>query len=242
MQKIQTIFEDNDYLVINKPAGLVVHGDGKTDEPSVADWMVENHPDTANVGEPMIIDDKEIQRPGIVHRLDRDTSGCLILAKNQNAFEHLKNQFQNSTVKKEYIGIVWGNIIESSGTVDASIGRSPKDFRQWSAMRGKRGKLRDAVTDWRVLHRAVVDDEPVSIVQFMPKTGRTHQIRVHAKYMNHPLVCDKLYTSRGCVLGLDRHALHAHVISFVGMDNEQINVQAPIPDDLQRAFDEIGLV
>ena len=124
-------------------------------------------------------------RPGIVHRLDKETSGVIILAKNQDSFNFLKNQFQERLAKKVYCAVVWGNIKNDSGVVDAPIGRNGKDFRQWSATRGARGLLREAVTEYKVISRFEEDGEKFVFLEVRPKTGRTHQIRVHMKYLNN---------------------------------------------------------
>lgn len=214
MNDIQILFENSDIVVINKPAGLVVHGDGRTDEPTVADWFAENYPEAAGVGEPLLVRhgnvEKTIDRPGVVHRLDRDTSGVMVLARTQASFEFLKQAFQNRTVEKTYLALVWGNIKEDAGVVDEPIGKSRSDIRQWQAGRGARGQMREAVTEYSVLQRMEEDGEHFCLVEARPKTGRTHQIRVHMKYIHHPIVSDPIYSGkRGGALGADRLALHA---------------------------------
>ena len=144
---ISIIYEDKNIVAINKPSGLVVHSDGKTEEPTVVDWVLKNYPETKDVGEPLVLNDgKEIKRPGIVHRLDRDTSGILLIAKNQESFLHLKKQFQNRTIQKTYRAIVYGRVKNDEGVIDRPIGRSKKDFRRWTAQRDIRGKESEAVT------------------------------------------------------------------------------------------------
>jgi len=234
LDKIQTLYEDDDLVVINKPSGLIVHPDGKREEESVAEWMVEKYPQTSEVGEPLTLSDgKIISRPGIVHRIDRETSGVLVLAKNQNSFLFLKAQFQNREVEKIYETFVWGNIKEDDGLIDRPIARSRKDFRLWSAQRGGRGELRDAQTYFRVLDRK----KEFSFVEVLPKTGRTHQIRVHFKAINHPLVSDSLYApKRSKALGFERLALHAKKISFKNLAGEKILVEAHYPEDFEEGI------
>lgn len=238
-KEIPILYEDNDIMVIDKPSGVMVHGDGKTDEETLADILMREYGDMKEVGEPMEIEIKnekiKIFRPGIVHRLDRETSGVLILCKNQKSFEFIKKQFQNHEIKKVYHALVWGNIKEDSGRVDADIGRSKNDFRKWLAGRGTRGVERNAVTDFKVLKR--IEDESgekYTYVELMPKTGRTHQIRVHMKYIQHPLVGDSLYAeSRPYALGFTRLALHAWSIEFTDLKGKTQKIEAPLPVEFE---------
>lgn len=236
-KKPEIIFENNDYLVINKPAGLVVHADGKTEEPTLVDWIIENYPEIENVGEPLILTGKGgeeivIKRPGIVHRLDRETSGVMIVVKTPEAFEYFKNAFKNRDVQKTYTAIVWGHVKEDEETIDAPIARSKSDFRKWSAQRGRRGQERPAVTDYKVLARFEEGKEKFTLLELSPKTGRTHQIRVHMKYFNHPIICDSLYAEgKPKVLGFDRTALHSRKIEFTDPDGTEQLFEAPYPDD-----------
>ena len=233
MQKeINIIFENDEVLAVDKPAGLVVHSDGKTKEPNLTDWVVENYPEMENVGEKAVYDGKEIARPGIVHRLDRETSGVMLLAKTQESFENLKKQFQERETKKIYNAFVYGPMKEEEATIDRPIGKSKSDFRKWSAQRGARGELREAVTDYKVLEKS----KEFSYLEVSPKTGRTHQIRVHLKAINYPVVCDKLYApKRECALGFDRLALHARSITFALLNGENVTVEADLPEDFEKA-------
>jgi 23S rRNA pseudouridine1911/1915/1917 synthase len=238
---LSVLFENKHYIVINKPAGLVVHFDGKTKEPNVTDWVLEQYPETANVGEPLTLSSGEvIARPGIVHRIDRETSGALVIARTQEAFEYLKERFQSREVDKTYHAFVYGTVKKDSDTIDRPIGRSRKDFRMWSAQRFARGELREAITDYRVLARGE-SGEAVTFIEAKPHTGRTHQIRVHLKAINHPVVCDKLYApKREPLLGFERLALHARSIQFEGIDGETVSVTAPYPADFEAAVAKIG--
>jgi len=238
-------------VVINKPAGLVVHSDGKTDEPSVTDWVLAKYPGMKGVGEPTKLSNgRMIDRPGIVHRLDRDTSGTLVIAKNQKAFEFLKKQFQNREVEKSYRAFVWGVVKDDTGVIDRPIARSKNDFRKWTAQRGKRGAEREAVTEYKVLARIAAPTSTAgkaassgfSFLEVRPQTGRTHQIRVHLKAINHPVVCDNLYASgHEPVLGFTRLALHAFSISFNLSSGKRITVSAPLPEDFQKALKNSNL-
>ena len=181
-----------------------------------------------------MIDGKEIKRPGIVHRLDKDTSGVLLLAKTQKAYELLKRQFAEREVKKVYNALVYGYVKNDFGTVNAEIGRSKNDPRLRTAMRGKRGKLREAVTEYKVLKRLEIEGEKYTWLEVRPKTGRTHQIRVHMKFLNHPVVCDKLYApSKLCPKSVKRLALHASSIEFKNISKKIVRIESPTPKDLK---------
>jgi 23S rRNA pseudouridine1911/1915/1917 synthase len=233
-QKIEILYENEDVLVVNKPAGLVVHADGRTKETTLADILLEIRPEIKEVGEPWTAQDGTVMyRPGIVHRLDRDTSGVLVVAKNQEAYLFLKKQFQEHTIQKVYNAFVYGNIKEDKGKIDKPIAKSKKDFRMWSAQPGARGEAREAVTEFKVLKRG---GEYVYL-ELRPKTGRTHQLRVHLKAIHHPIVHDSLYAqNRPNLLGFSRLALHARAISFELPNHEKITVEAPFPEDFAKAI------
>ena len=237
-QKIQIINEDEDFLVLNKPAGLVVHPDGRTEEPTLVDWLLARYPDIKNVGEPLLLKSGEvIIRPGIVHRIDRETSGVLVIAKNQKSFLHLKKQFQDSEVSKKYNAFVYGEVKleegEGQGVINRPIGRSAKDFRLWSAQRGAKGKEREAITEYSIIKAT----KGYSFIEARPKTGRTHQIRVHFKAINHPVVADRLYApKKEPLLGFERLALHAKEISFLNLDGNKVTYEASYPDDFREAI------
>lgn len=235
--KVKIIYEDKNILAINKPSSLVVHPDGKTVEPTLVDWILKNYPEIENVGEPLILSTGEIiKRPGIVHRLDRETSGVLVVAKNQKTFLFLKEQFKERDIKKSYRAFVYGEMKEEKGIIDRSIGRSSKDFRMWSAQRGARGQMRTAITEYNVLERG----NGFSFVEANPKTGRTHQIRVHFKAINHPIVADSLYApKREKDLGFDRLALHSYSIEFSLPDGKKIKLEAELPEDFKMALKQM---
>jgi len=236
-KEVEILFENKNILAINKPSGLVVHSDGRTKEESVSSWLQEKYPEIKNVGEPWTSPNGEvIYRPGIVHRLDRDTSGVLVIAKNQESFLNLKEQFQNREIKKTYNAFVYGEMKEVEGIIDRPIGRSKSDFRKWSAQRGARGEMREAVTEYKVLSTS----KDVSYVELYPKTGRTHQIRVHLKAINHPVLCDSLYAeNKPSMLGLERLALHARKIEISDINEDILTIEAPLPKDFISALDKI---
>jgi 23S rRNA pseudouridine1911/1915/1917 synthase len=235
---MQILLETEHYLVINKPAGLVVHSDGKTKESTLVDWILKERPEILGVGEPMVVDGKILERSGIVHRLDRETSGAMIIAKNQKSFEFFKQQFKDRKIQKEYHSFVWGHFKQNSGIVDEPIGRSSGDFRRWQAGRGIRGESRDALTRWEMVASFEDDQNQLfSFIKLFPKTGRTHQLRVHMKWLQKPIVSDSLYApTKSNALGFSRLALHAHKISFNDEQGKDITVDAPYPTDFSNAL------
>jgi 23S rRNA pseudouridine1911/1915/1917 synthase len=238
---ITILFENEDIVVVNKPAGIKVHDDGRTEGETVVEWLIEHAPEARGVGEPAhgpggVV----LERSGVVHRLDRDTSGVLILVKHQEAFVHMKAQFHDRLVKKEYRAFVYGTMKDGWGTINRPIGRSGGDFRLRSAERGARGLLRDAVTDWELIEQS----EKHAYLRLLPKTGRMHQLRVHLKSMSRPIVGDTLYAPAvllaGESLGFTRLALHAERITFAVPGGEVLTVVAPIPPDFERALETLA--
>lgn len=249
LPKITILYEDADCLVIDKPAGIMVHGDGRAKGPFVTDWIMEHFPLTEKVGDPMNgVDGEPQNRAGIVHRLDRDTTGVLLIAKTAAGHASLKKQFQERTIKKKYVAFVWGQMKEEFGTIDRPIGRSSTDFRKWSAQRGTRGETREAETYWTLLGKGQwkggVDgmEDKFSFVEAEPKTGRTHQIRVHMLAIQHPVVGDALYAeNRPMALGFERLALHSRAIEFDTLEGKRVKVESPLPADFVRACKELGV-
>lgn len=262
--KIKILYEDKNIIAIDKPAHISVHGDGKTKEKTVAEWVLSNYPSLKNVGEPLIIEGKsgkkeKILRPGIVHRLDKETSGVLLIAKNKKTFEFLKEQFQNHKVKKVYRAFVYGNVSDpkaslltgKKGVINVPIGRSPLDVRAYTAGRGARPPLREAITEYRVLNRFtdLTPKPPLlskergqggevhefSFLELYPKTGRTHQIRVHMRYINHPIVSDPIYRgTKEIALGMKRLALHSCSVTFKLLNGEEKTIESPLPADFKK--------
>lgn len=248
---IKTLFENENFIAIDKPSGLVVHGDGKSDVYTLSDWILENYSDIGieNVGESIFLENgEEIKRPGIVHRLDKETSGVMIIAKNQESFLKLKEKFKNREVEKTYHAFVYGNVKEDELEIDKPIGRSSSNIRKWTSFEKdlrKDGKIRNALTHIKVLKRGVdkESEENITLVEAKPKTGRTHQIRVHLNFMGRPILCDKLYTKRDCLLGFNRVALHAKSISFKDLDSEEtILIESEYPEDFKKSIESIELV
>jgi 23S rRNA pseudouridine1911/1915/1917 synthase len=244
--QIQILHEDDSLLVINKPVGLVVHWDGRSTEPSLVEWIIDHVPGIETVGEPVESSEGAIiRRPGIVHRLDKDTSGLLLIAKTQEMHAWLKHQFLSRGVKKEYRAFVHGIIVEEAGKIDRPIGKSASDFRRFSAQRGAKGVMRDALTYYTVLKRFTTNTQnfPVwnangyTYVALNPITGRTHQLRVHMKAVNHPVVADPFYAGvLGKGLCFENLALHAYKMSVPLPDGTTGTFEAPLREDFLRAL------
>ncbi len=230
----EVLYEDAVVLVLDKPAGLLVHTDLRSPEDTLVDWVLQTRPEIKGVGEDMRLQNGSvIERSGIVHRLDRETSGVIIVAKTQEAFLYLKEQFQNHAVSKIYNAFVYGTPPETRGVIDRPIGRNANNPRLWSAQRGARGTLREARTEYRVLK----EGDGVSYVEAFPKTGRTHQLRVHFKAIHHPIVCDRLYAPKQpCLLNFNRLALHARLIRFCLPGGKEKECEAPLPADFIAAL------
>lgn len=229
------IYEDKDVLVLNKPAGLVVHADGRTKEPTLSDWVMGRYPRMKDVGGLHTLDSgRYVPRAGILHRLDRDTSGVIIVAKHDEAFYFLQRQFLEHTAKKTYHAFVVGEPKEQTGSITLPIGRSRKDFRQWTTGGEARGTLRNAETHYRVL----LSGDGYSLLELHPKTGRTHQLRVHLKALGTPILCDTRYgTPSG--LGFHRLALHAVGLQICLPSGGPHTFEAPLPQDFISATEKI---
>jgi 23S rRNA pseudouridine1911/1915/1917 synthase len=229
--KITILHEEPDFVIINKPAGLITHSDGRKKEniDSVASQILALYPETKTVGE---LDDK-FERYGIVHRLDVDTSGVMIIARNQEFYSYIKEQFKNHYIQKEYRAIVFGHFKSDKGCIQDPIGRSQSDFRKYVCGRFARGELREAITFYEVLKQFEKGGVKYAYISVNPKTGRTHQIRVHMKHINHGIVADGLYMpNHKDTLGLTRQALHAYKITFKNMAGKEISFEAPLAADM----------
>jgi len=271
--KINILYEDEYILALDKPSGLLVHADGRTKEATLVDWLNENYPELKEVGEEQTLQNGEIiKRPGIVHRLDKDTSGIIIVAKTKEAYQFLKEQFQNRKVSKIYNAVVWGNFSaeKMEGVINKPIGRSGSDFRKWSAEHGAKGELREAITEYKVLAQRNFSEVELaqssknnplnppylkgeikrfSYLEIKPKTGRTHQIRVHLKSISHPVLCDKLYgpnqpslkatAGEEKYLGFNRLALHALSISLELPSGAHIKIESALPPEFENALHQL---
>jgi 23S rRNA pseudouridine1911/1915/1917 synthase len=233
--EITILYEDKNLLAINKPSGLIVHPDGRTKEPTVVDWLREKYPETEKVGEPLKLGTGEIiKRFGILHRLDRETSGLVLVAKNQKTYDFLKKQFINREIEKTYHLIVYGDVRYDEGIINLPIGRDKKDFRRRATGREIRGEEREAVTHYKTLARK----NKMSLVEANPQTGRTHQLRVHFASLGHGILGDKLYgVAKKSLIKISRLALHAGAIEFELPEGGLIKISAPYPPDFAQAVD-----
>ncbi len=234
---IDIVYEDDDLLVVNKEAGMVVHPGHGNYEGTLINALIyhfENLPNNSS------------DRPGLVHRIDKDTSGLLVVAKTEQAMTHLAKQFFNKTSKREYVALVWGNIDEDKGIIEGNIGRHPKNRLQNTVWEGDlEDKGKPAVTHFEVIERLGY----VTLVKCKLETGRTHQIRVHMKHIGHTLFNDERYGGDkvlkgttftkykqfvdNCFKTLPRQALHARTLGFVHpTTNEEMFFEVPIPNDI----------
>ena len=216
---LDIIYEDEDILVVNKPAGLVVHPAAGHFDDTLVNALLFHTRELSDVnGE---------GKPGIVHRIDKDTSGLLVIAKNNSAHRSLANQFKQHKVVKVYLAVVRGVVEHDEGLIDASITRSPFDRKKMTVMEGA---ARNAVTRFKVMSRR----EKYTVVEAYPQTGRTHQIRVHFAHIGHPLLGDTAYGRGFCFPGVKRQLLHAYRLKFTHpAAKKTVEFEAPIPDDMR---------
>ncbi|MFZ2151977.1 MAG: RluA family pseudouridine synthase [Minisyncoccia bacterium] len=252
--QIKKLYEDEHVVVISKPAGLMVHPDGRSKETTVVNWVKRNYPEIKDIGEDFVFEEggktKDIARPGIVHRLDKDTSGVLLICKTEEGFRKLKAQFKNHLVKKIYRALVWGHIKQDTGIIDAPIARSKSDFRARTVPNpheeDSRGVEREAITRYKVLERLYLKNKnekmAVTYVELLPLTGRTHQLRVHCKAMRHPIIDDDLYGPEGKPKLVGRTALHAFKLSFASVKKGPQTVECPIPEDFSKGLAKLTKV
>lgn len=226
------VYEDKDIVVLNKQPGLIVHPTPNYRHHTLANALVARYPKIAGVGESPL-------RPGIVHRLDKDTSGLIVVAKNQKAFLFLKNQFVGRTISKTYIALVEGIPVKKEGVIQFQIRPSTSNRLKKVAVKklDKSGKksVRAAETDYKV--RETVGDG-FSLVEARPKTGRTHQIRVHLSAIGHPVVGDVMYGAKK--ISARRHMLHAYRLEFTAPNGRRLKLEAPMPDDMSSLIYSLG--
>ena len=233
------LYEDKDIVVIDKPAGIVVHsGVGTPPGGTVADWFLDRYPEAKDVGE-------EGSRAGIVHRLDKDTSGVLVLAKTAAAYQHLKQQWGKHAVKKEYFALVFGVPGESRGRINRPLGRSPRNplrrtvLERTSRAYGRNaGASKEAITEWR--NEETFGDR-FALLRVFPQTGRTHQIRAHLHWLGFPIVGDTLYTFKRQrpPVGVKRQLLHAAALTLVLPSKEKKTFTAPLPEDFSQVLETL---
>lgn len=229
---IPILYEDDSLLVINKPPGIVVNNAESVKGETVQDWAL-SHLGLAGEVSPEAVPDDFYARAGIVHRIDKETSGCLLIAKTPEVFLELQRQFKEREVSKTYLAIVHGKLVPPEGEIRAPVGRLPWNRERFGIVPG--GK--DAVTKYKVERIGNSHKTDISLVSLYPETGRTHQIRVHVKYINHPIVGDWQYagrkTARSDRLWAPRVMLHAWKVSFTNpVTRETLAIEAPVPDDM----------
>ena len=234
--QVSIIYEDEDVFAVNKPAGLIVHADGRTIESTLSDWVLEKYPTLKDVGGMHTLDSgRYAPRAGILHRLDRETSGAILIAKTDEAFYYIQRQFLDHSIKKTYNAFVGGTPEPEEGVIDLSIGRSRGDYRQWTTGALARGTLRKALTHYKVEHSG----KGYAYLTLSPETGRTHQLRVHMKALGYPILCDTRYESPPG-LGFTRLALHASELTFENAKHHKLSIKAPLPTDFLLALAEIS--
>ena len=238
--KPEIIYEDKDIIIVNKPAGLLAHPLTPDQDNTLVNGLLAHYSHLENVGENPL-------RPGIVHRLDRDTSGLMVVAKNNQAFEELKTQFQERKVEKHYWALVVGKIKDKKGIITKAISRSKKDRRKRTVLLDEKSK--SAWTEYRVI-RYMKSNFPqacgksdfshtYTLLDVFPKTGRTHQIRVHLASIGHPIVGDERYKFKRqlSLKGLKRQFLHAFSLKFQLPNGKMIEFKSPLPEDLKEALE-----
>lgn len=229
---LAVLYEDASIIVIDKPPGMVVHPAPGNPSGTLVNALLSHCKDLSGINGAL--------RPGIVHRLDKETSGVMVVAKDDEACHHLTRQFKNRRVEKVYLAIVHGNMKQNEGLIDAPIGRHP-DQRKKMSIRTSRGRA--ALTRWKVMERFGA----FTLLEIHPQTGRTHQIRVHLTSMGHPLLGDPLYGRKGvvqdqkmreCIKRMNRQALHALQLEFDHpCTGERIQFIAPIPQDMNETLE-----
>lgn len=223
---IAIIEENEHFLIIDKPAGIQVHPSVSRESGTVANWITAHYPEIRKVGDP--------DRPGIVHRLDRDTSGLLLIARTKKSFTALKNLFKDHKIKKRYLALVFGIPKEKEGVITAPIARSRRGDRQRAALPGRhvKGIIRPAETHYRVLETFA----ETALIEASPQTGRTHQIRVHLSSIGHPVLGDQLYASKASrefSTNCPHHLLHATSLAFK-LFGKEYSFSSPLPEDFKK--------
>ncbi len=222
---IDIVYEDEALCVINKPKGLVVHPAAGNPDGTLVNALLYHFSSLSTIGGAI--------RPGVVHRIDKDTSGLLVVAKNDFAHEKLAKQFADHSARRTYLCIVHGNLKEDFGTVDAPIGRHPTDRKKMAVVKDGR----EAVTHWQVIARY----GDMTFLRVKLETGRTHQIRVHMAYIKHPIAGDPLYGSKAPRLGLESQALHGYRLDLIHpISDKHMTFYAPLPEDMTTALKRLS--
>jgi 23S rRNA pseudouridine1911/1915/1917 synthase len=226
---LSIVYEDEALLVVDKPAGMVVHPAPGHTSGTLLNAVLAHCPELM---------DSDDSRPGIVHRLDRDTSGLILVAKEDKTQRLLQHQFKERQVRKAYLALLHGHLEPAWGRIEAPIGRDPHHRQRMTVLRGGR----EAITEYHVLERYAHQVGPAAgeytLVEVEPRTGRTHQIRVHLASIGHPVVGDEVYGRRKTKLHVPRHFLHALRLGFKHpVTRERMELEAPLPDELVAVLD-----
>ena len=236
---LDVVYEDEDLIVINKPVGMVVHPAAGNPDGTLVNALLYHCGDSlSGIG--------GVIRPGIVHRIDKETSGLLVVAKHDEAHLFLAEQLKGHRINRIYTAVAVGNFKEDFGTVDAPIGRHPVDRKRMAVIRNPELNAREAVTHWKVLARANADGNAFTLLRCELETGRTHQIRVHCASIGHPLLGDPIYGGNGTRFEakhkhmIEGQALHAGELSFIHpRTKEQVTFTAPMPTGMQKLVDTL---
>ena len=232
---VPIVYEDSTILVLNKPAGIATHGFSARDTTTLANFLMAKWPDLVKIG-------KSRWEPGLVHRLDRDTSGLVMIAKTQTAFDRLRLQLRRRQIIKKYLALVWGKTI-AEGTIEVSLMHDPRDPRRMQPVGNSSGRKKQKT--WRAItnFRKLAETDKVSLLEIEMRTGVTHQIRVHLATIGHAIVGDSLYgTNSTQMFDLERHFLHASSLEFCHPDDGRIvRANAELPNELRAVLKRLEL-
>jgi 23S rRNA pseudouridine1911/1915/1917 synthase len=230
---LDVLYEDRDVLVINKAAGMVVHPAAGNWHGTLVNAVLFHAPDLEGVG--------GAHRPGIVHRLDKDTSGVILVAKNDAAHRKLQAQFKNREVEKTYLALVYGGLDSVKGEINAPVGRDPRDRKRMGVVAASQGRPATTRYETVSVHRIPTTGERLTLLACRPLTGRTHQIRVHLAHIHHPIVGDEVYGPRRKLpFACPRQFLHAERLRFrLPSTGEMVEFSAPLPSDLRTVLDRV---
>jgi 23S rRNA pseudouridine1911/1915/1917 synthase len=231
---LSVIIEEPEFVVVNKPIGILVHPSLHHPEKEITlvDLLRKKYPEINTIG------DEPKLRPGIVHRLDRDTSGVLVVARTQGFFSYMKELLQKRIARKTYIALVHGFMERKNGIIDIPIGLKPGTTKR--SVRARNMKMvKPAVTEYKTLEQFEYDGQKFSLLELFPRTGRTHQLRVHLSSVNHSVVGDQMYGRRENPWGLSRQFLHADSIEFDLPSGKRIRASADLPDDLVKILKKL---